>query len=225
MNPAICRVFIFIVRTEVYSGDSTKSDDFESRMQYTYYDLWGKPIGISVVDVCCNPTDPWAWVGLAGDCIDLIPFVTGVGEGVKGLRLLAKAADKTADLADTIHDSTKVADKVSDMAKLTKKTSGNNTRGLLSDFLGKPVNTQKGKFYSVMNESGGHVFVSTDNIVLEPKFYEQDVKWFGNMKNVKVFNYGDMNPSQINNLINSGDTTILGWCYSEYSSFMRDAFR
>ncbi|MBR4965049.1 MAG: hypothetical protein IKY53_00985, partial [Lachnospiraceae bacterium] len=203
----------------------------------------------------CNPTDPWAWVGLAGDCIDLIPFVTGVGEGVKGLRLLAKAADKTMDVADTLHDSTKVMDKVSDVAKLTKKTSGNNTRGLLSDFLGKPVNTQKGKFYSVMNESGGQVFVSTDNIVqsdissivstvdgkiniisgrhgdwmdnivLEPKFYKQDVKRFGNMKNVKVFNYGDMNPSQINNLINSGDTTILGWCYSEYSSFMRDAFR
>lgn len=109
-----------VVRTEVYSGDSTKSDDFESRMQYTYYDLWGKPIGISVVDVCCNPTDPWAWVGLAGDCIDLIPFVTGVGEGIKCLKVVIKIANKTADVADAVNDGKKVvkaADKVSDSVK------------------------------------------------------------------------------------------------------------
>ena len=34
----------------------------------------------SIVDVVSNPTDVTAWIGLAGDAIDLIPFVSGVGE-------------------------------------------------------------------------------------------------------------------------------------------------
>ena len=108
-------------------------------MQYTYYDLWGKPIGISVVDVCCNPTDPWAWVGLGGDCIDLISFVTGVGEGVKGLKVVVKIANKTADVADAVNDgkkavkatdkvsdSVKQLDNVSDAAKAAKKSDNVN---------------------------------------------------------------------------------------------------
>lgn len=106
-----------------------------------------------------------------------------------------------------------------------------------------------------MNESGGQVFVSTENIVqsdiakivsvtdgniniisgrygdwldnirLEPEFYLQDMKRFGDMDNVNVFNYSDINSDQIEKLINSSDTTILGWCFSEYSSFMRDVFK
>ena len=54
----------------------------------------------SVVDVCCNPMDPWAWAGMAGDAIDLIPFATGVGESIKGIRALAKAADTADDGRD-----------------------------------------------------------------------------------------------------------------------------
>ena len=78
-----------------------------------------------------------------------------------------------------------------------------------------------------MNESGGQVFVSTENIVqsdiakivsvtdgniniisgrhgdwldnirLEPEFYMQDIKRFGDMDNVNVFNYSDINSDQI----------------------------
>ena len=106
-----------------------------------------------------------------------------------------------------------------------------------------------------MNESGGQVYVSSKNIVqsdiakivsmtdgniniisgrhgdwldnirLEPEFYVQDVKRFGDMNNVTVFNYSDMNTDQIKALINSSDTTILGWCFSEYSTFMREVFK
>ncbi|MBQ2253423.1 MAG: hypothetical protein II328_05495, partial [Clostridia bacterium] len=32
----------------------------------------------SVVEVFNNPSDPWAWGGLAGDLVDLVPIVTGV---------------------------------------------------------------------------------------------------------------------------------------------------
>ena len=132
---------------------------------------------------------------------------------------------------------------------------GSASRGLLSEYLGKTVNNENGKFYSIMNEAGGQVFVSTENIVqsdiakivsategkiniisgrhgdwmdnirLEPDFYAKDVARFGNMKNVNVFNFSNTNLRQIQDLINSKDTTILGWCYSEYSSFMRELFK
>jgi hypothetical protein len=67
----------------------------------------------SVVDVVSDPSDPWAWAGLAGDVVDLIPFVTCVGEGVKA----ARAVDTAVDLADTAHDVVKVADSAHDVAK------------------------------------------------------------------------------------------------------------
>ena len=65
----------------------------------------------SIVDVCCNPTDPWAWAGLVGDAVDLIPVVTGVGEGIKGARAVAKAADKVDDVADAAADAARAAGK------------------------------------------------------------------------------------------------------------------
>ena len=65
----------------------------------------------SVVDVCKNPSDPWAWAGLVGDVVDLVPFVTCVGETVK----VAKTANKVVDAVDTAHDVAKAADKVEDV--------------------------------------------------------------------------------------------------------------
>ena len=64
-----------------------------------------------------------------------------------------------------------------------------------------------------------------DNIRLEPNFYTNDVKKFGNMGNVKIINFSDIDSKQIKSLINSNETMILGWCYSEYSSFMRELFK
>ena len=59
-------------------------------------------LGVSVVEVVINPTDPFAWAGLAGDALDLIPFVTGIGETIKGVRIVAKGADLADDTLDTI---------------------------------------------------------------------------------------------------------------------------
>ena len=55
-------------------------------------------LGASVVEVCVNPTDPWAWAGLVGDVVDLIPFVTGVGEVTKAVRISVKAAENSGDV-------------------------------------------------------------------------------------------------------------------------------
>ena len=63
-------------------------------------------LGASIVDVAMNPSDPWAWVGLAGDVIDVaIPFVAGVGETVRAVN----AGRKITDVADDLHDAKKAA--------------------------------------------------------------------------------------------------------------------
>lgn len=55
----------------------------------------------SIVEVCVNPTDPWAWAGLAGDVVDLIPFVTGVGETTRAIKTVNRVADVVDDVAET----------------------------------------------------------------------------------------------------------------------------
>jgi len=68
-------------------------------------------LGFSIAEVAANPYDVRTWAGLVGDAIDLVPFVTGVGETVRGIRFidkagntleLAKAVDFTDDAADTV---------------------------------------------------------------------------------------------------------------------------
>ena len=47
----------------------------------------------SVADVFSNPTDIGTWLSLVGDAVDLIPFVTGVGEATRALRITDKISD------------------------------------------------------------------------------------------------------------------------------------
>ena len=76
-------------------------------------------LGASIVEVCVNPTDPWAWAGLAGDAIDLIPFVTGVGEVTRAVKTTVKVVDKATDVVDTAKTIYKTADAASDIRKAT----------------------------------------------------------------------------------------------------------
>ena len=66
----------------------------------TVFDLFS--LGVSIVEVVINPYDPLNWAGLAGDALDLIPFVTGVGETVKGVKVVAKGVDLAGGAYDTI---------------------------------------------------------------------------------------------------------------------------
>lgn len=63
---------------------------------------------ISAAEVVANPADPWAWAGLVGDVVDLIPGVTGVGETVR----LLKTSDRVVDVAKGLRKSGKLSDKV-----------------------------------------------------------------------------------------------------------------
>ncbi len=68
---------------------------------------------ISVVEVIADPSDPMNWVGLAGDVVDLIPFVSGVGETAR----VVKTTSKIVDTADNIHDTVKAVDNTVDVVK------------------------------------------------------------------------------------------------------------
>ena len=73
--------------------------------------------------------DPWAWAGLAGDALDLIPIVTGLGETIKGMKIVAKGTDLADDALTTIRfaKAANYADEFAegglDIAKLLDKTS------------------------------------------------------------------------------------------------------
>ena len=66
---------------------------------------------VSVVEVVANPTDPWAWAGLVGDTIDLIPFVSGVGETTKAIKATVGAVTETVD---SLYDASRTADRFAD---------------------------------------------------------------------------------------------------------------
>lgn len=92
-----------------YCGnDPLNRTDADGEFWDTVFDIVS--LGFSIADVIQNPSDPWAWAGLVGDVVDLVPFVTGVGE-------LTKAAGAVADIADVIddvHDTARALDNIED---------------------------------------------------------------------------------------------------------------
>ena len=72
-------------------------------------------LGASVVEVVINPSNPWAWAGLVGDAVDLLPFVTGVGEGIRATKMVKYADDVVDASYDTIK-FVKAADMVDDFS-------------------------------------------------------------------------------------------------------------
>ena len=75
---------------------------------------------VSVAEVCATPGNPWAWVGLAGDVVDLIPFVCGVGEATDVIRVATKV-DKVVDAVDDVHDTAKAIDNAKDTVKASER--------------------------------------------------------------------------------------------------------
>ena len=55
-------------------------------------------LGASIIEVAITPGNPLSWASLAGDIVDLIPFVTGVGETVRGINITRKVVDGGGDV-------------------------------------------------------------------------------------------------------------------------------
>lgn len=77
-------------------------------------------LGASIVEVIATPGDPWAWAGLVGDVVDLIPGVTGVGEITRGM----KTAGKVMELGDDVVDAAKLLKKADDLPEHIKTATG-----------------------------------------------------------------------------------------------------
>lgn len=73
-------------------------------------------LGASIAEVVATPANPWAWIGLAGDVVDLLPIVSGVGEATDLLRIATKA-DAVVDAVDDVHDTAKAIDNVGKATK------------------------------------------------------------------------------------------------------------
>ena len=96
-----------------------------------------------MVEVVINPANPWAWAGLIGDAVDLLPFVTGVGEGIRATKMVKYADDvidasygtikfvKAADMVDDFSDHGKMLKRIrnlDDYHTLTKTTHVDGTK-------------------------------------------------------------------------------------------------
>ena len=66
-------------------------------------------LGTSIIEVCSNPSDIGAWIGLIGDVIDVaVPFVAGVGETVR----VVNTSRKLVDSADDFNDARRVVNTI-----------------------------------------------------------------------------------------------------------------
>lgn len=84
-------------------------------------------MAVSICEVVANPADPWAWAGLVGDVVDLVPFVTGVGEMTRAVKAANRAGDvitiqKAADFTDAAADAVKRLDHSTGFTKSAKGT-------------------------------------------------------------------------------------------------------
>ena len=92
--------------------------DIEGKLLDTIFDVFS--LGASIIEVISNPTDPWNWLGLAGDIIDLIPGVTGVGEIARGVKGAAKIVPKV----DNVIDGAKALRRSEDAVSALKNATG-----------------------------------------------------------------------------------------------------
>jgi len=76
-------------------------------------------LATSIAEVVATPTNPWAWAGVVGDVVDLIPFVTGVGELTKAVRVGANAVDTAKDIFNGIDAAQELVDAGIDIKKAT----------------------------------------------------------------------------------------------------------
>ena len=76
-------------------------------------------LGASIIEVCINPYDPWAWAGAVGDAIDLIPFLSGVGEATKAVKVTRKIVDNGDDVIDAAKALKRGSELTSDVKKAT----------------------------------------------------------------------------------------------------------
>ena len=126
-------------------------DDASGKALDTVFDFIS--LGTSIAEVALNPADPWAWLGLLGDVVDVaIPFVGGIGEtmrfcgAIEDTTEVISAAQKAKSM---VSNATGVYDIAYKSGKhyvgkgsfeRAVKSAKNHAKGIdLNDFLGDEV--------------------------------------------------------------------------------------
>ena len=123
-------------------------------------------LGVSVVDVCVNPADPWAWASLAGDVADvLIPFVGGIGEATRAIgaaRKLAKV-DDVVEAASSVQTVSRLAGEYKDLRKIFKG-SGFEVHHIIEKRFFKSIEglTSKSRMASVALTPAEHAYFTRE---------------------------------------------------------------
>jgi len=141
-------------------------------------------------------------------------------------------------------------DEIAGLADDVVEEGSNTSRGMLSDYLGVPEENADGFFYSIKNSQGGNVYVSVDeitpehfadivsesegkvnilsgvhgdemgNIMSDRELYFYDITHFEGEK-INVLDFSTMDIDDISKVVNSSDTTICAWCFSERNPAIR----
>ncbi len=127
--------------------------DYNGEAFETVFDVIS--LGASVVDVILNPTDVFAWVGLAGDIVDVaVPFVGGVGELVDVMRGIDVTRGVVAGTDDVV-----------DAAKAVKKYTSNSTGSYEILFKSGKTYDGKGSFQRAITSATQKQNIYNDEVV------------------------------------------------------------
>ena len=167
-------------------------------------------LGMSIADVAANPRSIWAWAGLVGDAIDLIPFVTGVGEVTRAAKVI-DGVDSVIDTGKTVVSKTDSLVDISEGACFTAGTmiltedgeiciqdihAGDKVWSENPETGEKGLKTVKQTFERETKEFV-HIHVSGEEIITTPNhpFYVANVGWVESVQlragDVLVLHNGD----------------------------------
>ena len=134
----------------------------------TVFDLFS--LGASVVEVVIDPLNPLNWVGLAGDAFDLIPIVTGVGETIRGVKIVRKGINltdntyetikimKAVDFTDDAWDTVRGLDRAGDFTQSTMSAGRRIHKGYKFDLPGKEYGKISGIRMDYFDKAGKLVY-------------------------------------------------------------------
>ena len=172
-----------------------------------------------------------------------------VSKGDDAAKLLRKGGEGFEEVSGMIrHQGEEIYTTIEKSVK--RLTDMSDTRRDLTDYLGIEIEDIDGAFYSLRNKSGGKVYVSMTeinsydfdqivkrtggkinilsgvhgdtygNIEKSLALYNIDVEDYAS-EVVKVFDFSEMDYKEISRILNSKDTTICAWCYSDKNPAIR----
>ena len=149
---------------------------------------------VSVIDVAKNPSDSWAWAGLVGDVVDLIPGVTCVGETIKAVKTgkrVVETIDTTSAVTKTVTKGWKVGD---DITKATAKGTSPSWTTIRNIYWKNEAHYNSSKYTQSnlerMRQGKAPLVKNAEN----GKFYSMELHHKNPRRNGGTHNYSNLQP-------------------------------